>query len=102
MSDLQAAYRFLRIQAFHDIPLPPHFRITRRPLKDAWGYWYYPNRIVIDSSIRDGTSILRIIAHELIHAAIEPDDIDPHDHGPAFKALAEIVCQRMGWSLRGF
>ena len=104
MSELHAAYRFLKATAFHDIPLPRQIQLERKPLRKVWGYYYKkPVRIEIASEIKTLDRLLRVMAHEMCHAAIDQGGAcDTHDHGEAFKALASVVCERMGWSQKGF
>lgn len=99
---LRAAYAFLAATAFHDVPLPKRVRIVRKPLRTAWGYWYAEGRIEVCSSITSWNKLLRVLAHELCHAATDKAKCDTEDHGPAFKALSADICARMGWPVRGF
>lgn len=103
MNDLRSAYQFLKAAAFHDIKLPPRILIVRKRLKKAWGYFYCPNHIEIDSAIKTGDKLLKTVAHEMCHAALEQNAAcDHHEHDANFHALAEIVCERMGWAKKGF
>jgi hypothetical protein len=100
--NLRLAYNFVKQTAFYDIPLPRRVTIVRKPLKKAWGY-YYDNRIEIDAGILTGTKLLKVMAHEMIHAALHgAGACDTSDHGEKFQIVADIVCERMGWSKRGF
>ena len=68
MKDLRSAFQFLKVVAFHDMAIPA-VRIEKKPLRKVWGYYYAnPPTIEIDSRIKDGTQILRVMAHEMCHA----------------------------------
>jgi hypothetical protein len=99
--DLRAAYDFLRIVAFHDMPLPERIELRRRRTK-FWGtFWDVPPEIAISHKARRGDLVLRIMAHEMIHAVQHSGCGDLSDHGPAFKTIESIVCERMGWETLG-
>lgn len=104
MKDLHAAYEFLKVVAFYDMKLPARVRLGRKNLRIAWGYYLtQPPTIEIASSIKDGGHLLKVMAHEMIHATLETEGAhDTGDHGEAFKAVAHVVCDRMGWTLKGF
>lgn len=103
MNDLRAAYQYLKASAFHDIKLPTRIRLFRKHLRLAWGYFTCPNTIDIDSSIKTGDKLLKVLAHEMCHAALEQNAAcDHHEHDANFHALAEIICDRMGWKVREF
>ena len=99
---IRAAHHFLVATAFQGIPLPPRLRIVRKPLRKAWGYYYDNGVIELCASISTWNKLLRVLAHELCHAATDKAQCDTEEHGPAFKALAADICRRMGWPLRGF
>jgi predicted SprT family Zn-dependent metalloprotease len=100
--NLRLAFNFLKNAAFHDIPLP-RLTLTRKPLRKAWGYYYDSHKIEIASDIKTGDKLLKVLAHEMCHAALEQNaDSDHHQHDANFDALAAIICERMGWSKRGF
>jgi hypothetical protein len=103
VNDLQAAYRFLKITAFHDMRLPARVRIEARPLRNAWGYYYDNKKIEIDSRIKTWDKRLKVLAHEMVHAALDQAGaFDTSVHGEAFKTIAAVVCERMGWPTKGF
>jgi hypothetical protein len=101
---VSAAYDFLRVAAFYDIPVPLRMQFRVKPLKDAWGYYYNsPHVIEIDAGIRSTVRLLKVVAHEMIHASLEQAAACDHEeHDENFRQVAKIVCERMGWSERGF
>lgn len=102
MNTLRAAYQFLKGAAFFDVTLPRlSLRISR--MQDWGDYCNEPPAIRLSSRIRNGHQMLRILAHEMVHAALDKHGAwGKADHGKEFKALARIVCTRMGWPERGF
>jgi hypothetical protein len=72
VNDLQAAYRFLKITAFHDMRLPARVRIEARPLRNAWGYYYDNKKIEIDSRIKTWDKRLKVLAHEMVSCRTRP------------------------------
>lgn len=78
-------------------------RFEVRPLRKAWGYFYTkPQKIQIAGSIDCPRRLLMVVAHEMVHAALEQDGGEHHDHGEQFQALAAIICKRMGWNPKEF
>ena len=101
--EIKAAYEFLKVTAFFDQKLPKRIRIVQKPLKKAWAYYTnIPPTIELDERINTGTRLLKVLAHEMTHAALaESGAHGKADHGVEFKTLAEIVCERMGWPQKG-
>lgn len=101
---LRPAFEYLKAVAFYDIPLPKRVTLKSKRLKDAYGYYYSdPHTIEIDSTIPSEIKRLKVMAHEMCHASLEQAAAcDHHDHDENFRQLAKIVCERMGWSMRGF
>lgn len=96
-SDLRVTFNFLKRAAFYDLPLP-NCTFAVRPLKDAWGTYSDACQIEIDSSIKTGDKLLRVMAHEMVHAALhEAGSFDKSPHGPKFRLISKTICQRMGW-----
>jgi hypothetical protein len=80
---LRAAYDFLAATAFHDIPLPNGVRLVKKRLR-RYEAWWVPNdnAIQIDCSLT-WAEVLRTLAHEMCHAAIDHKAFDTEEHGPA-------------------
>jgi Zn-dependent peptidase ImmA (M78 family) len=100
---LRAAYEFLIRAAFHDCVLPDVVTLRLRRKKGCDGF-HYPHQDKIDIC-PDQTpyAVLRTLAHEIVHMVLEKQgDAELKDHDANFKALAKIVCRRMGWPLKGF
>lgn len=103
-AEIKSAYEFLKVTAFYDCNLPKRLRIVQKPLKKAWGYYYQsPPTIELDERINTGNRLLRVLAHEMAHAALAQTGAHGKaDHGAEFRDMAEIVCERMGWLVRNF
>lgn len=97
------AYEVLKATAFHDIAVP-RVRFEPRNLRIAWGYYYdEPKTIQIARSIKEPQRLLMVMAHEMVHAALDrPDCVQHHEHDEHFQALAQTICQRMGWNPKEF
>jgi hypothetical protein len=103
---MRAAYIFLKRTIFDGLTLPPVSDITfkARPLKKHYGFYEFPAHVItIDSGTRTLSKLLKIMAHEMCHVVLEQNAASDHEkHDANFTALAEIVCERMGWSRRDF
>jgi hypothetical protein len=101
---LRAAYRFLARFAFAGVKLPERVRLRIRRMDRYDGYYYpHPHTIVIGRHVRSGTALLRVLAHEMCHLALERAGSSGHvEHDREFAKLASLVCRRMGWRKRGF
>lgn len=100
---LRYSYEVLKATAFHDIPVPRcKFEVSK--LRKAWGYYYdEPRKIQIAASIDNPQRLLMVMAHEMCHAALDKAGCVQHnEHDDSFRTLAEVVCNRMGWSLKEF
>lgn len=99
MNDLKAAYDFLKVSAFYDMPTPSKMRIERKRLRVAWGYYSdSPRKIEIATFVKTGDQLLKVMAHEMVHATLNHSGAcDWCEHSEAFKAIADTVCKRMGW-----
>jgi len=100
---LRYTYKVLKSTAFHDIAVPlVEFDVS--PLRKAWGYYYSnPPKIQIAKSITSPQRLLMVVAHEMVHAALDKAGSKTHgDHGKDFRDLGEIICKRMGWCAKEF
>ena len=97
-TDLRVTFTFLKRAAFYDQDLPKGITFSVKPLAKVWGYYYDTKQIEIDAGIRRGTTLLKVMAHEMIHAVQhQSGSFDKSDHGPKFQLLAKLICKRMGW-----
>ena len=98
---MKSAYEFLQQVSFRDLKLPPSSRVKFRVkrLKKFHGFYEYPQHIVtINSETKSITHLLQIMAHEMIHVALEQNAASDHDiHDQHFESLARIIEQEMGW-----
>jgi predicted SprT family Zn-dependent metalloprotease len=98
---MRAAYRFLKDSVFSDVPLPSvdGIQFKKKRLKDLHGFYEMPpHRITIDTATHSYEQLLQIMAHEIVHVALEQTGAHGHEeHNAPFKALAEAVCIDMGW-----
>lgn len=101
---LRAAYDFLKGAAFYDIRIPARLPLKFKKFDDAWAYFLTPpHRIQIDPRTSDPNMLLRALAHEMVHLALEVNAECDHDHHDEnFHQLARIVCRRMHWPTKGF
>lgn len=100
---LRYTYHVLSKTVFHDIKLPAKMAFQVKPLRKAWGYYYdKPEKIEIAAAIECPRRLLMVVAHEMVHAALEQTGGGHHDHGKEFQALANVICKRMGWKRREF
>lgn len=100
-ASMRAAYSFLRRISFQGIKLPAasKVRFVARKLRTNHGTYGYPDHIItIDTATHNTTQMLQIMAHEMIHAALEQNACSDHDkHDDHFMALARIIEVEMGW-----
>ena len=98
---MKAAYEFIRRVSFSGLKLPSSKRIQfkARRLKMLHGYYLYPdNIIVINAETPDISRMLQIMAHEMVHVALEQNASCDHDqHDEHFRALADVIEDEMGW-----
>lgn len=98
---MRAAYQFLRAVSFSGLRIPSPQKITfkAKRLKNYHGLYEYPENIVtINTETRSVTQLLQIMAHEMIHVALEQNAASDHDkHDDNFEALARIIEGEMGW-----
>jgi len=68
-------------------------------MKHHFGLCEWPEcKITIDSSLTHFNGLLAVMAHEMIHLALEQNAASDHDkHDENFNALAGVIEQEMGW-----
>lgn len=100
-ANMRAAYEFLRKVSFKGIRLPASRRVNfaAKRLRTHHGYAYYPEfGIDADTGTSCMTRLIQIIAHEMIHLALEQNAASNHEfHDENFQALARIIEHEMGW-----
>ena len=100
---MRAAYRFLKSVAFRGVPVPAISRVRFYPFahgpNEIAFHAMHPHRIwITPEEIRSFTSLLKAMAHEMCHAALdEHAPCDTSDHGVLFRNLAVSVEQEMHW-----
>jgi len=98
---MRAAYKFLREVSFSGVKLPPpsKVRFRAKKLKKYHGIYEYPQHVVtINTETTSITQLLQIMAHEMIHVALEQNAVSDHsEHDSNFKSLAGIIEFEMGW-----
>lgn len=97
---LKACYAFLRVMAFDGCKLPSadRIRFIAKPLPKHHGYYLSPRTIAIDTGTATIGALLKVMAHEMSHLVLDKtNSTDHHKHDNHFKALANIICQEMGW-----
>lgn len=80
--NMRAAYQFLRAVSFSGLKLPStkQIKFKARRLKGYHGLYEYPEHIVtINVETRSITQLLQIMAHEMIHVALEQNAATDHD-----------------------
>ena len=99
---MKSAYEFLQKVSFSGLKLPPSSKVTfrARRLKNFHGFYEYPEHIVtINADTKNITHLLQIMAHEMIHVALEQNaDSDHYLHDQHFESLARIIEHEMGWT----
>ena len=99
--NMRLAYEFLREVLFSEINIPLSSKITfkAKRLKNYHGLYEYPENIVsINTATGSMTQLMQIMAHEMIHVALEQNADTDHDkHDQNFEALARIIEHEMGW-----
>ena len=98
---MKAAYEFLKKVSFAGLKIPESKNITfeAKNLKKYHGYYKYPEHIVtINTGTKTINGLLQIMAHEMIHVALEQNAASDHDkHDAHFEELARIIECEMGW-----
>lgn len=98
---LRAAYQLLRVTAFRGIKLPSARRITFKAvrLKKFHGFYEWPEHILtVNTGTESLSDMLKIVAHEMIHCALEQNaDCDHDKHDENFVAMADLVCKEFKW-----
>ena len=108
---LAAAYEYIRsVAPASDWKLPPaeqvEFRVSRD--KNALGThttykWTKEHIITISSSkISHSDTLLQVLAHEMVHAAMAEAGNEPVSHNRAFWERAVPLCANMGWDPKAF
>ena len=99
--NMRACYDFLKSVSFNGLRLPSSRNVTfiAKKLKGYHGFYIYPDHIiVIDTCTPTIERLMQIMAHEMIHAALEQNaEADHGEHDDNFKSLAEIIENEMGW-----
>lgn len=100
-ASLRAAYQLLRETAFKGINLPSVNKVTFRVarLKKYHALYEWPAHIMIVNSTTESLSdMLKIVAHEMIPAALEQNaDCDHDHHDDNFIELANQICKDLKW-----
>jgi len=99
--NMRACYDFLKSVSFKGLRLPSSRNVTfvAKKLKGYHGFYIYPDHIiVIDTCTPTIERLMQIMAHEMIHAALEQNaEADHGEHDDNFKSLGEIIENEMGW-----
>ena len=99
---MRASYIFLKKISFKglNLPKPAEMTFEARKLKKYHGYYKYPEHIItINTDTRSISQMLQIMAHEMIHVALEQNAASDHDrHDANFEELARVIEGEMGWS----
>ena len=99
---MRAAYLFLRCVSFQGVKLPAASRVkfVAKKLKLEYATYDYPEHVItVDTATPNVAHLLRFMAHEMIHAALEQNANCDHDkHDGHFTALARIIEIEMGWT----
>lgn len=96
---IKAAYNLLKITAFKDIKLPSGVKFKASRMEKYLGLYFWPEQLlVVNSKCKTIEELMKIVAHEMCHAALEQNaDCDHDKHDENFNQLAQIVCESMGW-----
>lgn len=98
---LRAAYQLLKVTAFKNIKLPSAKRVTFKParLKKYHALYEWPEHIMtVNVATESMSDMLKIVAHEMIHAALEQNAVCDHDqHDENFIEMANLICREMKW-----
>lgn len=98
---LRAAYQLLKTTAFKGIKLPSAKRVTFKVarLKKYHALYEWPEHIMtVNADTESISDMLKIVAHEMIHAALEQNAECDHDkHDDNFIELANQVCRELKW-----
>jgi len=97
---IKACYQLLKVTAFQDIKLPAKVKFKASRMDKYWGLYFWPDQVLVVNSKMTKTieEMMKIVAHEMCHAALEQNaDCDHDKHDQNFVELAKLVCERMGW-----
>jgi predicted SprT family Zn-dependent metalloprotease len=97
---IKAAYNLLKVTAFDGVKLPSKVKFKASNLKKYWGLYLWPDQVlVVNTEAKTIDMLMKIVAHEMCHAALEQNADCDHDlHDENFNQLAQIVCKKMGWN----
>lgn len=98
---LRAAYQLLKVTTFKDVKLPTASRVTFRAakLKKYHALYEWPEHVMTVNVDTEALSdMLKIVAHEMIHIALEHNAKCDHDHHDEnFIEMADQVCRDLKW-----
>jgi len=102
--DLRAAYAFLKKIAFHNdrrLPSARSVSFVAKPLANHGYMGEDGDRPCIWVDTKDTNSVdfmLKILAHEMVHLALDHRDVpNKYAHGTDFKEAARAIEAEMGW-----
>ena len=108
VADLRAAYAFLKRIAFHNdrrLPSAKSVEFVAKPLKAHGYHGMHEGRHCIWVDTTDTKSLdmlLRIMAHEMIHAALGHNTVpNKYAHEADFQEAARAIEIEMGWPKGG-
>ena len=108
---ISAAYEYIRsVPPANEWKLPPaeqvEFRVTRdkNNLGQHTTYRWTKEHIIYLSSagICHTDTLLKVLAHEMVHAALAQEGNHSQGHGRAFIAKTLSICASHGWDARAF
>ena len=108
---LAAAWDFLRtVEPVKDWKLPPAEQVEFRVTKDRNNLgahttykWTKEHIIYISAScVSHCDTLLRVLAHEMVHAAMAEAGNNPTAHNRAYLERAIALCFNMGWDPKAF
>lgn len=108
---IAAAYEFIKtVPPANEWKLPPaeevEFRVSkdRNTLGQHTTYKWTKEHIIVISSacISHGDTLLRILAHEMVHAACAEAGLNQVNHSRPFWERAIPLCVNMGWDPKAF
>ena len=109
---LAAAYEYIKtVPPVNKWKLPPaeevEFRITkdRNVLGQHTTYRYSRREHIIYISgarISFGDTLLRVLAHEMVHASLAEEGRNAVSHNKEFHSRAKELCKAMGWDEKDF
>ncbi|MFZ9263877.1 MAG: SprT-like domain-containing protein [Polynucleobacter sp.] len=99
VKSIKACYNLLKVTAFNDIKLPANVKFKASRMDKYLGLYFWPDQLlVVNSRASTIEEVMKIVAHEMCHAALEHNaDCDHDRHDQNFIELANIICARMGW-----